>query len=994
METGFKLIKRVLWIFVLVTGVIFLSGSKLPDKEKPKELQVKNTVTTQTLSGQWRLVTDPENKGRDEGWFNNIRSESKEAVVPGVIQQVFPAYHGVAWYWHSFIPDFRWTSGDRVLIRFGAVDYLADVWINGQHAGTFEGGETPFEFDVTGFLKVQGTNLLAVRVLNPSDKPIDGYVLKEIPHRNKVMVPRSGSPFNSGGIMYPVELRLVPTTYITDVYVRPDIKTGIIGVTVTVRNAGPSATKGTLDLEVSPASGGDILQVVDKQADLPAGMSEHELTIKVSQPRLWSLDDPFLYRIKANLTSESKQSHQQSVRCGFRDFRIVDGYFYLNGKRVFVKCAHTGNCMPVGQQVSVVNDFGRRDMLYAKASGFNTVRFISGVAYPEQLDLCDELGLMVYEECFAGWCLENSPKMAERFDHNTSCMVLRDRNHPSVTMWGLLNETREGPVFQHAVTFLPKVRELDPTRLVLLNSGRFDQEFAIGSASNPGSNEWQHLWGIEGPNVSKIEGNLDHPSNEGAGDFHNYPQVPQSQKTNRYMRELGKNSKPVFLSEYGISSQSSVINELRHLEQTGERSDLEDIVWYHSQSKAFAADWKRLGFDNVYPFPEDMLNESLRLNAQQRTLGFNCIRSNPQICGYNLTGMLDHALTGEGPWTLFREWKPSHFDAIRDGWSTLRWCLFVEPFHAYSGRTVTVEAVLANEDVLKPGEYRAKFRVFGPDGPVWEKESMVKVPNPPMLAVPTIRDTFELKGPAGQYTFAANLEEGGAPTGGKLTFYVSDPATFPQFKGKVSLWGIDKKAEEWLTTHGLVCQQLTTGISKQSEVIIVGKPADSESNPQMWESLSNRLAKGSTVVFLSGQIFLKGSAGIAWLPLKNKGTCRTIHDGCYNKECVSKRHQVFDGLQGPGLMDWNYYGQVIPHEIFEGQDTPDETIAASFATGNPSYQNSYGSGLLIARYRVAEGQLILSTPYILENLDSCPAADRLLLNLMRYAQELSLPKKK
>jgi len=156
-----------------------------------------------------------------------------------------------------------------------------------------------------------------------------------------------------------------------------------------------------------------------------------------------------------------------------------------------------------------------------------------------------------------------------------------------------------------------------------------------------------------------------------------------------------------------------VINEWRHFEQTGAPSELEDIAWYRRQSEAFTADWKRLGFDNVYPFPEDMLRESMRLNARQRTLGFNCIRSNPKLCGYNLTGMLDHALTGEGPWTLFREWKPSNFDAVRDGWSTLRWCLFVEPLHAYSGRTMTVEAVLANEDVLKPGEYQAKFRVFG-----------------------------------------------------------------------------------------------------------------------------------------------------------------------------------------------------------------------------------------------------------------------------------------
>jgi hypothetical protein len=995
MKTRFKLIKRLIGISILSAGVIFLSGyNKASDKRKPKEIQVKNVVTTQTLSGLWKLATDSDNKGRDEGWFNSIRSDSKEAVVPGVIQQVFPGYHGVAWYWHSFSPDFSRKLNDRVLIRFGAVDYLADVWINGKYAGSFEGGETPFEFDITNLLNSDGNNLLAVRVLNPTNNPIDSYVLNETPHRHKIMVPKPGNRFNSGGITYPVELRLVPSIYITDIYVRPDIKTGNIGVTVSVRNTGPSTTTGTFDLTVSPDCGGDILQAVEQQAELPVGISEHELDIKVAQPRLWSLDDPFLYRVTAKLNSASIQTHQQSVRCGFRDFRIIDGYFYLNHKRVFLKSSHLGTVMPIGMTVSEIGDYGRRDMLYAKASGFNTVRFLAGVAYPEQLDLCDELGLMVYEECMAAWCLENSPKMAERFDHSTESMIIRDRNHPSVTIWGLLNETMEGPVFQKATEFLPRLRDLDPTRLVLLNSGRFDQQFAIGSASNPGSSQWEHVWGIERPNISKIDGPLDHPSNEGAGDFHMYPGTPQSPQTDKIMRTLGLGSKPVFLSEYGIGSQSSVINEWRHYEQVGARPDLEDGSWYREQSEAFTADWKRLGFDNVYPFPEDMLRESMRLHARQRTIGFNLIRSNPQLCGFSLTAMFDISMTGQGLWTLFREWKPSTFDAVSDGWSKLRWCLFVEPLHAYSGCAITVEAVLANEDVLKPGEYHAKFRVFGPDGPVWEKETLVKVPDPPVLAVPTIRETFELKGPAGQYSFAANLEEGGAPTGGEISFYVSDPATLPQYKGKVLLWGIDKKAEQWLNTHGFESRQLTASVSNHREVILVGKPTDSETNLQMWESLSACMAKGSTVVFLSGRIFQKGTAGITWLPLKNKGTCRTFNDWLYHKECVAKRHHVFDGLQGPGIMDWDYYGPVIPHEIFEGQETPDETMAASFATGNYIYPRGYGSGLLIAMYKVGEGRLVLSTPYVLENLGSHPAADRLLLNLVHYAQGESSQKVK
>ena len=148
---------------------------------------------------------------------------------------------------------------------------------------------------------------------------------------------------------------------------------------------------------------------------------------------------------------------EQSTRCGFRDFRFRDGAFRLNGKRVFLKSSHSGEEAP-GLRVATNPDWLRKDLLNCKVMGFNMIRFIAGIPARYQLELCDEIGLMVYDEDFASWCLEDSPKMTERFDHSTAGMVKRDRNHPSVVMWGLLNETSDGPVFRHAVDTLPLVR--------------------------------------------------------------------------------------------------------------------------------------------------------------------------------------------------------------------------------------------------------------------------------------------------------------------------------------------------------------------------------------------------------------------------------------------------------------------------------------------------------------------------------------------------------
>ncbi len=94
------------------------------------------------------------------------------------------------------------------------------------------------------------------------------------------------------------------------------------------------------------------------------------------------------------------------MRCGFRDFRVVNGYFRLNDKRLWLRSTHTGDHYPIGYYEPADPDLLRRDLIYAKAIGFNTVRFIAGMALPEQLDFCDEIGLLVYEENLSGWLLQ------------------------------------------------------------------------------------------------------------------------------------------------------------------------------------------------------------------------------------------------------------------------------------------------------------------------------------------------------------------------------------------------------------------------------------------------------------------------------------------------------------------------------------------------------------------------------------------------------------
>ncbi|MCY3019578.1 MAG: glycoside hydrolase family 2 [Planctomycetota bacterium] len=428
------------------------------------------TSTVQPLDGDgWQIATDPKNEGREAKWFAAPPGEAKPTKVPWIIQDAFPGYHGVAWYWREFAAPTNPHPDGRSLLRFWAVDYLAEVWLNGTRVGGHEGGETPFVFDVTEKIRAGKNNLLAVRVLNPTHERIDGIVLKETPKQARVIPYHAGDAYNHGGITGSVELLAVPPVRVEDLFVRAEPKTGMIKIQANVRNATKTAARGRVEFTVAPAASGGTLQVAVVERELPPGDTMVEAEIKLDQPRLWELSDPFLYRVTARVGDD-----ERSVRCGFREFRFEKGFFRLNGRRIFLRSTHTCNHFPVGLKLPPDSDMARRDLLDLKMMGFNMIRFIWGGAERYQLDLCDEIGLMVYEESFASWPMADSPKLAERWERSISELIRRDRNHPSVVIWGLLNEVRDTPHFRLAAVSLPMVRQLDDTRMVFLNSGRWD----------------------------------------------------------------------------------------------------------------------------------------------------------------------------------------------------------------------------------------------------------------------------------------------------------------------------------------------------------------------------------------------------------------------------------------------------------------------------------------------------------------------------------------
>jgi len=1097
---------------------------------------------------------------------------AKPAKVPWIIQEAFPGYHGVVWYSRDFTVPENPHTGGRTFLRFGQVDYLAEVWLNGVPVGGHEGGETPFVIDVTDAIKPGRENHLSVRVLNPTAQPIDGILLKETARRCKVEGKFSaGGSYNHGGITESVELLYVPSVYVEDLFAWASVlaDTGKMHVRLGMRNATHTAQKTQVAVTVSSARSGETTATFALERELPAGTSQIEADLPISNPHLWNLNDPYLYRVTARLSAAGATGFaERSTRCGFREFRFSDGCFRLNGKRLYLKSTHTCNHFPIGLQFPRDPDMLRRDLLNLKVMGFNMVRFIWGAATPAQLDLCDEIGLLVYEESYAAWPIAPSPKMAERFDAAVRELVVRDRNHPSIVIWGLLNETPDGPVFQHAVAMLPLVRTLDPGRMVLLNSGRWDNKYSKRSVRGtfggvPGFQMWSikaaevpwvalnttpgtvSAWQIDWPSKqlalhpgpqtqssairwtapddgdvklsAKFIGlaervpttdvhilyngralfdsviNLDGAPNEacftktvsvkrgdtldavvGSGDgkfssdttgldfslttgrkihdaaadfsdkanpngvwsygwisspvlthaaaftrysndedtnspstpgtlgslsnpgsfvwedvlddYHCYPRVPHAAGDIQTLRTYsGGGEKPLFLSEYGIGSAVDLWRATRHFEQE-KAEGLEDAQYFRDKLDRFLADWKNWRLDETFVRPEDFFMESIRKMAGQRTLGLNAIRANPRIAAYSLTGATDHVMTGEGLTTLFRELKPGTVDAMFDGWYPLRWCLFAESAHIFKGGKIRLEAVLADEDSLTPGDYPARLQVVGPRMTrVMDRVITVTVPErggaiEPPFARLWFSEDVTVDGPAGEYRFLATFERGAAAAGGQATFFVSDPADLPSVSSDVVLWGDDPHTAKWLAEHGVSTRAFEPGAPGKCEVILACLKPAAPGGAAAFRELAKRIASGSTVIFLSPEIFSLTNQPTAWLPLNTKGTVSKVRGWLYLKDEWAKRHPIFEGLQAGGLMDYTFYRELIPDLVFTGQEPPAEAVAGAIKASQ-----DYDSGLMMSVYTLGQGRFILNTLRIRENLTSHPAAGRLLLNLLCYA---------
>lgn len=375
-----------------------------------------------SLDGEWRFVADPAGKLQ----VQDLPSlTSIPLSVPGSWQSQLAdkrTYAGVAWYFRSFTVE-KIPTGRLALLRFGAVDYRAEVYVNSRKVGAHDGGYLPFEFDVTADLHA-GENEVAVRVTDPGPhESIEGINYAEIPHGKQDWYAETS------GLWQSVELEFRPRAHLEQVHVTADaqghfrIQTGI---------ANPPDAPLTLTARMISPAGATVWQ--GRQA-LNPNQGSYTFSGTLAQADLWRLAHPALYSLRVELSS----GDSETVSFGFRTFEARDGKFYLNGKVIYLRGALDQDFFPETIYTPPSLDYLRNEMRRAKSLGLNLLRCHMKVPDPRYLQAADEEGVLIWYE-IPFWDKPTADAEARALK-TLRGMVARDWNHPSIVMLTLVNES-------------------------------------------------------------------------------------------------------------------------------------------------------------------------------------------------------------------------------------------------------------------------------------------------------------------------------------------------------------------------------------------------------------------------------------------------------------------------------------------------------------------------------------------------------------------------
>ena len=425
-----------------------------------------------SLNGEWQYIVDPYETGfydyrfkelkednPDAYWNTDIPKNKTEKKEHGYIEKYtlnvpgdwnhqkpeFLFYEGTIWYRKLF--DYhQQTAGSKYYLYFGAVNYRADVYLNGKKLGMHKGGFTPFNFEVPAGLLKEKDNFLVVKVDNKR-------YADEVPTLNTDW-------WNYGGITRDVKLFELPGNFIQDFVIQ--LKKPAPGQ---APGKNPEV-EGWVKLNQAPASAETITVEVPElgiKKQLSTNQQLTKLSFVLPKVQLWSPQNPKLYRVVISTNTDRSED-----KIGFRTIEAYGKQVLLNGKPIFMR----GICIHGEYPKEVRRAFGKADaeelLNQAKALNCNMVRLAHYPHDEAMTRMADSLGILVWSEIPVYWTIQfGNNEVLDKAKAQLEEMITRDHNRASIIIWSVGNETPVSPTrtnFMHSL--ITRAKELDDTRMV------------------------------------------------------------------------------------------------------------------------------------------------------------------------------------------------------------------------------------------------------------------------------------------------------------------------------------------------------------------------------------------------------------------------------------------------------------------------------------------------------------------------------------------------
>ena len=906
-----------------------------------------------SLNGTWTVAFDDRNVGKARKFFEKF-PPGKPVPVPGVWEQVRPRYDGVGWYRRTFTAEAAWKR-QCVRLRFGAVSYFCEVYLNGARVGLHEGGYTPFEFDVTRRLRA-GENTLVVRVINPPRrKVIEGFRSGAPLNSSDIPTWKAGWYWNFGGIWQDVDLIITSRAYVEDVFVEPLPDSRMAKVHVTLVAKTPAS--GRLAIEIAPwkgqiDTGGKAVQRVA----LRRGRQTVTLPIKVRNLRWWDTEDPFLYTAAARLETDAG-ADSVTVRFGMRTFTVKDGHFALNGKRIALRGVLQQGAYPRTLAFPHDEAILRKELELIKGCGMNFIR-LHLKPDPFTPRLADEMGVLLVAEPPAGW-IRKSPQVTRRCLHEVEGLVKRDRNNPSIVMWCMLNE------IYHYWTFKPRemdrlrykmslrARELDPTRIIGDNSG--------------GAHEYEHCGGALMP-YKKTYSPLQ--------DLHHYCRLPLTPETleQRYRNWRGKG--PFYISEFGAwEAPPDWEKTLSRYSAADKKTGTEDYVQYKSFADSFRERFAQAGLKDTFGTPAGMIRANQVRCCEEVRAVVSAMRANPDLDGYAICQLADASGEIFGVTDIWRQPKPYFADFAAAAATPLIVphlpVRTIEP-----GQDLPLVLDCVNEDQVGR-RYAAQATVRPLEGGKSLARAGAKftsrgwAQNVLKTAMPGPRR-------AGRYLVEAVLKEGGKTVSkNSLRFTVVEPLSVGG-QGVVAFGG-GKAMRDALELVG-------------AETLSGSNSSASKANPFLL--LAKGIQEGGpgfeTVLQVSRQVRLGGVAILLEpaTPLYYHYLLPTVIRLMAPMRVIpyARPHPILDGLP-TGVAEYEY-SRLLPgvyHEAVDVKKAGGRTVIGGIGANIWTRPDIYHWTSMLDEVPVGRGKVILVRLKLMDHVKTDPVARRLLANIIRYA---------